>query len=69
METEGEVKRMHDEAIDVANAMRERGGGFVQALGEAILRADPINVFKLKQAFPEYWEQYKRYAENKDGKM
>jgi hypothetical protein len=42
----------------VARAMSMYGGGFVKKLGELILLADPANLEKIKNAFPEYWEKY-----------
>ncbi len=42
----------------VAKAMSMYGGGFVKKLAELILLADPANLEKIKNAFPEYWEKY-----------
>ena len=39
-------------------AMTTFGGGFVKALAQAAHQADPINLERLKQAFPEYWKKY-----------
>lgn len=39
-------------------AMREYGGSFVQSLAELAERADPINLEKIKETWPEYWQQY-----------
>lgn len=47
-----------DEKVTVAYNMINHGGGFVQALGHAIYNADPINTNKIKNTWPEYWEQY-----------
>ncbi len=49
----------YDEAMNVAQAMVNYGGGFVSALGKALMHADHKNQQKIKDAFPEYWEQYK----------
>jgi len=40
--------------------MEKFGGSFVQALAKCFYKADPINFQKLKNSFPEYWEQYKK---------
>lgn len=39
----------------VLSTMIQKGGSFVRALGEAGLRADPQNLLKIKNAWPEYW--------------
>lgn len=52
----------HDEMIDVTEAMLKWGGGFVKALAQAMRIADDDNLKKLKDAFPEYWKQYKEMA-------
>jgi len=43
----------------VASNMINWGGSFVRTLGEALIHADSINQQKIKDAFAEYWEQYK----------
>lgn len=48
---------------DVVQAMIHRGGSFVRALGYAFTVADTSNFARLKAAFPEYWENYTRHAE------
>lgn len=39
-------------------AMIRYGGGFVKALGEAAVRADPQNLARLKSTFADYWQEY-----------
>jgi hypothetical protein len=51
-----------EETRAVAYAMIERGGGFVQCLGEALCHADCENRQRIKTAFPEYWKQYGKMA-------
>jgi len=51
------------ESQQVAKAMIRYGGGFVSHLGEALTRADPDNMKRIKQAFPEYWEKYLEMSE------
>lgn len=53
---------MNEEEFEIVQAMRKYGGGFVQSLSEAFSHADRGNFFKLKNAFPEYWEEYKEFA-------
>ena len=48
---------------DVAKTMQEYGRSFVRALGTAALAADPSNLKKLRDAFPDYWANYARMAE------
>jgi len=54
---------LDEERPIVANSMRMRGGGFVQALGAALSRADSDNTRRIKEAFPEYWEKYLNLAQ------
>lgn len=39
-------------------AMAKYGGSFVKALAEAARRADPVNLRKIREAWPEYWSEY-----------
>ena len=39
-------------------AMQQYGGGFVQALALAALRADDANLARIKAGWPEYWRKY-----------
>lgn len=48
---------------DVAKTMQEYGGSFVRALGTAALAADPSNLKKLRDAFPDYWANYTKMAQ------
>ena len=54
----GKIPR--DEMLKVANAMLNYGGSFVSSLGKALLDADEVNQQKIKNAFPECWEKYKK---------
>jgi hypothetical protein len=47
---------------EVAEMMMRYGGSFVQCLGKALERADPVNAAKIKATWPEYWEQYEAMA-------
>lgn len=48
---------------DVARVMVEYGGSFVSKLGTAALAADPANLKKIRDAFPDYWANYLRMAQ------
>ena len=47
----------------IAQAMIYQGGRFVQALGAAFKVADPENKERLRGAFPHYFAQYLKLAE------
>lgn len=47
---------------DVLQAMLQYGGTFIQKLAQAALVADPTNLEKIKNAFPEYWTRYAQMA-------
>ncbi len=47
----------------VIQAMIRMGGSFMQAIGEASMRADAINLAKLKGAFPDEWQEYTTHAQ------
>lgn len=47
----------------VARCMVEYGGSFVSKLGAAALAADAVNMKKLREAFPDYWANYARMAQ------
>lgn len=48
--------------IQIASAMIRKGGSFVKALGEALLRADDRNTQRILEAFPDYIETYAAIA-------
>lgn len=56
-------ENIHDEKINIANAMIRFGGSFVQSLGVALLNADRQNTIIIKNSFPHYWKQYKEFHE------
>lgn len=43
--------------------MVEYGGSFVSKLGAAALAADPTNLKTIREAFPDYWANYLRMAQ------
>lgn len=51
------------ERVHVAVAMKNFGGAFVKSLGEALGHADMTNAYKIKVAFPEFWNEYKKIFE------
>jgi len=51
-----------DQDHEVVEAMAKYGGSFVKSLAECFAHADEPNVNKLKNAFPEYWDQYTEMA-------
>ena len=59
---------MQEEDYEVVKNMERFGGSFVKSLAQAFHHADPINCVRLKQAFPDYWVQYKNFHENKTPK-
>jgi len=44
-------------------AMRIYGGSFVQALAMAFEYADSVNAQKIKDTWPEYWNEYETMGE------
>jgi len=50
----------HDEDVKVINAMRKYGGSFIKSLAETCIYADETNFERIKKAFPDYWEDYKK---------
>ena len=49
-----------EEAHHVSISMMETGGSFVKILGNLIAHADIANRQKIKDTWPEYWEEYLR---------
>lgn len=54
----------HDEVLEMADAMRTYGGGFVKALAECFVRADEEQLQRLVGAFPDLVQHYKEVAAN-----
>jgi hypothetical protein len=57
---------MTEEEMKVVETMQEFGGSFVKALASCFYRADPLNFQRLRKAFPEYWNEYREKADNKN---
>ena len=49
---------MSKEDLRTIDKMLEYGGSFVRALAEAARHADAVNLQKIKDTWPEYWQQY-----------
>jgi hypothetical protein len=62
MSDERDWEDRYEQEYFTREAMRVYGGSFVRALADAAECADPCNLAKLKAAFPEVWEQYRRMA-------
>lgn len=45
----------------IVERMKLRGGSFVRALAEAMMHADPINLKKIEDAFPEIIGEYRKW--------
>jgi hypothetical protein len=48
------MKKYHWEAL----AMIERGGNFARCIGSAYLCADPTNMIRLEESFPDLFTRY-----------
>lgn len=58
-----------DEKYFVCLGMKEMGGSFVKALGEALSHADPINTSKIIKTWPELWTEYFEHGQKIDKKQ
>ena len=47
-----------DERLNIIQNMRDYGGGFAEAIGQALLVADLLNTRRIEQAFPELLAKY-----------
>lgn len=55
---ENDYERLMNEALIVSNAMQKYGGGFMEAIGIALTRADIHNIIRIKRAWPDEWNKY-----------
>ena len=53
-----DMEELEIEKYLVSTAMMAHGGSFVKKIGEALGCSDAGNTFRIKKAFPEYWEKY-----------
>lgn len=51
---------MKDADLNTITAMSRFGGGFASSLANAFLKADAYNFRRLKEAFPDMWEEYEK---------
>lgn len=61
---------MNESDFWTLKAMSKYGGGFVKALAQAAHQADPNNLQRIKNAWPEYWKEYSEMSKSlweKDG--
>ncbi|MEY4442577.1 MAG: hypothetical protein RL442_1577 [Pseudomonadota bacterium] len=63
MDSQEEGQQVSITDRDVARTMQEYGGSFVRALGHAALQADPENLRKVKDTWPDYWSKYQEMAQ------
>jgi len=47
----------------VIQAMTTYGGGFIRSLGHTASMADPGNLKRIRDAFPDYWAHYLKTAQ------
>lgn len=50
-----------DELIPIIEMMEKYGGEFSKSLADCMLKADPDNLRKLVETFPEIIEKYKNF--------
>lgn len=55
---------MNEQEFETVNKMSQYGGSFAKALAECFHRADRINFYRLKNAFPELWIKYEKEFNN-----
>jgi len=48
--------------LEIILTMATFGGSFARALAQAAMTADPVNLRRLRDAFPEMWAQYAEVA-------
>ncbi len=51
--------------LEVIEAMSTYGGSFARALAQAWRAADPHNSQRIKDAFPDMWDDYRRLLDAK----
>jgi hypothetical protein len=51
---------MNEQDFNTVENMKQYGGVFVITLAMACTYADPINLQKIKDTWPEYWEEYSK---------
>lgn len=54
-------ERQRQEDWEIIEAMEKYGGNFVQAIAKACYCADGNNYMKIREAFPELFEEYKKF--------
>lgn len=51
---------MNEQDFETVENMKQYGGSFVVILASLAQHADPINLQKIKDTWPEYWETYSK---------
>jgi hypothetical protein len=59
--------KMSEKDYKTVEAMARFGGSFVKELAVLASRADPENLKKIKDTWPEYWSRYEKMAEESNG--
>ena len=59
---------MEGKEMLVMEAMERYGGSFVKSLATCLRLADHVNFKKLKETFPEFWNQYSHMAKYNNNK-
>jgi hypothetical protein len=54
---------------EVICAMAKYGGGFVRALANAAHLADKENLQRIKDGWPDYWQEYSQFTERESSKL
>ena len=63
IESPEDIDALFSESQIVGRSMVTFGGSFVNNLGKALLCADLVNTKKIKQTWPEYWNQYLKMSD------
>lgn len=56
----------HSLTEQTLEAMEKYGGSFVKNLVVSVRLADPVNLKRLQNAFPEYFEKYRKIGEGRE---
>ena len=51
---------MNENDFNTVENMKQYGGSFVVILAQLAQHADPINLQKIKDTWPEYWDAYSK---------
>lgn len=51
----------------IVHAMYEYGGSFAKQLAVLWLKADPINRQRIEECFSDFFEEYEKFVDKKEG--